>query len=254
MRSSRSERRSSKGSETALRTRRDVASRPRCEVRVRRARSADIPAILDLWRELLAFHRDIGETDMRLGRAVIGDGLEFFEGHIGKRDQLCLVAELRGKAVGFLVATLRRRSPAFGGWRYGHIYDLYVQEPQSRPRRGSGPRGGSFPLVPKTRRPPRAALGPRAQHSRDRLLEGARVFDARVDDGEDDLRVSPPLRLPGTAPTQGHGRIAPSKAESIMAFRPIHPAWRRGAREKFGQFRISRLHRLHLRRGAPDAP
>jgi len=41
-----------------------------------------------------------------------------------------------GTAVGFLVATLRRRSPTFGGWRYGHVYDAYVKGPFRR--RGVG--------------------------------------------------------------------------------------------------------------------
>lgn len=106
------------------------------EVRVRPAHHADLRAILDLWRELIAFHKTIGETDMRLGSAVTADGREFFEEHIGKRDRLCLIAEDGGTAIGFLVGTLRRRSPAFGGWRYGHIYDLYVQD--SRRGRGVG--------------------------------------------------------------------------------------------------------------------
>ena len=114
-----------------------MTSRPRSQdVRVRPARRADVPVLLDLWAKLLAFHRDIGETDMRLGPAVIADGREFFDEHIGKRNRLCLVAEESGTPIGFLVGTLRQRSPAFGGWRYGHVYDLYVQDPSRG--RGAG--------------------------------------------------------------------------------------------------------------------
>ena len=84
-----------------------------------------------LWRDLLAYHREIGEKDVRLATAL-SEGREFIKEHIGPKDRLCLVAESDGLPIGFLVATLRKRSPAFGGWKYGHIYDVYVHGPYRR--------------------------------------------------------------------------------------------------------------------------
>ena len=82
--------------------------------------------VAGLWRDLLAYHRDLGEQDVRPSKAS-SEGREFIKEHIGPKDRLCLVAESDREVVGFLVATLRKRSPAFGGRRYGHIYDVYVR-------------------------------------------------------------------------------------------------------------------------------
>ena len=90
-------------------------------------------AVAGLWTELLVYHRDLGEQDIRPSKAA-REGREFIAEHIGPKDRLCLVAASDGEVVGFLVATLRKRSPAFGGWAYGHIYDAYVQAQ----RRGEG--------------------------------------------------------------------------------------------------------------------
>jgi len=94
-----------------------------------------VDEVAALWRDLLAYHREIGEKDVRLATAL-SEGREFIKEHIGPKDRLCIVAESGGTAVGFLVATLRRRSPTFGGWRYGHVYDAYVKGPFRR--RGVG--------------------------------------------------------------------------------------------------------------------
>jgi ribosomal protein S18 acetylase RimI-like enzyme len=84
-----------------------------------------------LWGDLLAYHREIGERDIRPTKAAT-EARQFIKEHVGTKDRLCLVAESNGGAVGFLVATLRKRSPAFGGWAYGHIYDVYVDGPHRR--------------------------------------------------------------------------------------------------------------------------
>ena len=95
----------------------------------------DVPNVALLWRDLLAYHQDLGEKDVRPSVAA-AEGRDFIREHVGARDRICLVAESGDETVGFLVGTLRKRSPAFGGWRYGHIYDVYVQGPQRR--RGVG--------------------------------------------------------------------------------------------------------------------
>ncbi len=108
---------------------------PAGRLRIRAARPDDIPDLVRLWRDLLAYHRGIGERDVRVGPAP-SEGRQFIKDHIGSRERLCLVAESDGATVGFLIATMRVRSPAFGGWRYGHIYDAYVEA--SARGRGAG--------------------------------------------------------------------------------------------------------------------
>jgi len=128
----RSGRRSSRGSETPPGAGGPRGRTPRSgEVQVRAARAEDVGSIAALWVALLAYHRDLGEEDIHPSRAS-AEGRRFIKEHVGTGDRICLVAESGDGAIGFLVGTLRKRSAAFGGWRYGHIYDVYVHGPYRR--------------------------------------------------------------------------------------------------------------------------
>jgi ribosomal protein S18 acetylase RimI-like enzyme len=100
------------------------------DVRVRRARTQDLPMLTRLWRELVGFHEALGGQDFRLAPGAEAGWKKYLRGHIGKADRLCLVAEVGGQAVGFLVGSLERRPGIFMERDYGHISDVYVQEPQ----------------------------------------------------------------------------------------------------------------------------
>jgi ribosomal protein S18 acetylase RimI-like enzyme len=104
------------------------------EVRVRRAKSRDLPALTRLWRELVGFHEALGGQDFRLAPGAEAGWKKYLRGHLGKPDRLCLVSEIAGEPVGFLMASLEKRPGIFMEREYGHISDVYVQEPQ----RGKG--------------------------------------------------------------------------------------------------------------------
>lgn len=104
------------------------------DVRVRRAKNPDMPALTRLWRELVGFHEALGGQDFRLAPGAEAGWRTYLRAHLGKADKLCLVADLGGAPVGFLVAGLERRPGVFMERSYGHISDVYVQEPQ----RGKG--------------------------------------------------------------------------------------------------------------------
>jgi ribosomal protein S18 acetylase RimI-like enzyme len=104
------------------------------DVRVRRAKLEDMPALTRLWRELVGFHEALGGQDFRLAPGAEAGWKKYLRGHLGKTDKLCLVAEIAGEPVAFLVAGLEERPGVFMEREYGHISDAYVQEPH----RGKG--------------------------------------------------------------------------------------------------------------------
>ncbi len=103
-------------------------------VRVRRAKSQDLPVLTRLWRELVGFHEALGGQDFRLAPGAETVWKKYLRGHLGKADRLCVVADTDGEPVGFLMASIERRPGMFMERDYAHISDVYVQEPQ----RGKG--------------------------------------------------------------------------------------------------------------------
>ena len=99
-------------------------------VRVRRAKVQDMPTLTRLWRELVGFHEALGGQDFRLAPGAEAGWSKYLRGHLGKADRICLVAEVGGEAVGFLVGSVEERPGIFMEREYGHISDVYVQEPQ----------------------------------------------------------------------------------------------------------------------------
>ena len=92
---------------------------------VRPARPSDIPAIVDLWIELMDFH---AERDPWFARSA--------DGHIGFAEHLAnclddaryvlLVAEIDGRIVGYSTAEIALRPPAFAEREHGFITDVAV--------------------------------------------------------------------------------------------------------------------------------
>ena len=92
---------------------------------IRPARASDIPAIVDLWMELMDFH---AERDPWFRRSA--------DGHIGFAEHLAncmddaryvlLVAELDGQIVGYSLAEITQRPAAFAEREHGFITDIAV--------------------------------------------------------------------------------------------------------------------------------
>lgn len=102
------------------------------EIRVRHAKVRDLPVLTRLWRELVGFHESLGGQDFRLAPGAEAGWRKYLRGHLGKAGKLCLVAEVEGQAVGFLVGSIERRPGIFMEREYGDISDVYVQEPYRR--------------------------------------------------------------------------------------------------------------------------
>ena len=96
-------------------------------ITVRQAQQADLPQILELWKELMDFH---SARDSHFVRAEDGHERyeEFISECIAAADACVWVAEQKqaGKLVAHCLAMIAEYPPVFVHRRYGMIYDLAV--------------------------------------------------------------------------------------------------------------------------------
>jgi len=81
-----------------------------------------------MWEKLAEYHVELGGPEYRLAPRWRGEWQRFARNHIGRKDRLCLTAEIDGVAVGFLLAAILQRPKVFAHRAYGHIYDVFVEE------------------------------------------------------------------------------------------------------------------------------
>lgn len=88
---------------------------------------ADIPQIVELWKEFLDFHADCGR-DLDVTRSP--DGHETFAAYLADlledEDYLVLVADDGERLVGYCIAAIKDHPPVFNARQYGFIQDMAV--------------------------------------------------------------------------------------------------------------------------------
>ena len=99
------------------------------DLRVHTGKADDLPQLLRLWRELIGFDESLGGQDFRLAAGAPEQWERHLRSFIGTRSRLAHVAEVGGKPVGFLLASLEQPPGIFMERKYGHISAVYVQEP-----------------------------------------------------------------------------------------------------------------------------
>ncbi|TLZ72993.1 MAG: GNAT family N-acetyltransferase [Methanobacteriota archaeon] len=95
---------------------------------IRTARIGDLDGLARMWEKLAEYHVELGGPEYRLAPRWRGEWQRFARNHIGRKDRLCLTAEIDGVAVGFLLAAILQRPKVFAHRAYGHIYDVFVEE------------------------------------------------------------------------------------------------------------------------------
>ena len=92
---------------------------------VRKATLQDLDAIGDLWVEFMDFHK---RRDPHFARAADGRRRfqDFISTHIVAHTSRVLVAEVRGRVVGYCLAVLSQYPPVFRNRDYGSVFDLAV--------------------------------------------------------------------------------------------------------------------------------
>ncbi len=97
------------------------------EVTVRTIKEPDVPRVLPLWEEMMAFHAAVDPAF-----AIVPDAASIFSGHLSgmlkNPDFQGLLAESDGNAVGYCLARVAEKPPVFVRRRHGLISDLAVRK------------------------------------------------------------------------------------------------------------------------------
>jgi ribosomal protein S18 acetylase RimI-like enzyme len=97
------------------------------EAIIRKAGRADVPSILELWKELMDFHK---ERDQLFSRSATGHEsfADFITGHISSETSNVFVAEAGKDIVGYCIAIVEKYPPVLEIQEYGLVKSLAVTE------------------------------------------------------------------------------------------------------------------------------
>jgi ribosomal protein S18 acetylase RimI-like enzyme len=97
------------------------------DFRIRKATQDDTGAIVELWNELMDFHK---KQDRRFTRSADGHKrfAEFVSGRIAHETSCVLIAEQQDEIVGYCLAAISKYPPVYEHQEYGMIFDLAVTE------------------------------------------------------------------------------------------------------------------------------
>lgn len=107
------------------------------EIIIRKATAKDVSSIVELWKELMDFHK---EFDRFFSRSANGhEGFaDFITGHISSETSNVFVAEAGKDIVGYCLAIAEKHPPVLEIQKYGLVQDLAVTKKHRR--RGIGER------------------------------------------------------------------------------------------------------------------
>jgi ribosomal protein S18 acetylase RimI-like enzyme len=107
------------------------------EMTIRKATLKDVPSIVELWKELMDFHK---ERDKLFSRCATGDKTfaDFVTGHISSAASRVFVAKAGSDIVGYCLAIVAKSPPVLKTKKYGLIQDIAVTGAYRR--RGIGER------------------------------------------------------------------------------------------------------------------
>ena len=100
-------------------------------ITIRPATKEDIPAIKELWKGFMDFHKDRDPFFSRVDDAHEDFG-RFMQSNLSKDDWLILVATVGDQVIGYCSATTMSYPPIYQNPRYGYIQDIAVTEAYRR--------------------------------------------------------------------------------------------------------------------------
>lgn len=103
---------------------------------IREALEDDLETVVDLWEELLEYHRTIDSSYWAPARDARETMLQWWRQAPEDADRLLLVAEVQGEVVGFVHGTLANTPPPIEDRPFVGISDIAVRA--DRRRRGIG--------------------------------------------------------------------------------------------------------------------
>ena len=107
------------------------------QITIRKATTGDIPAIVELWKELMDYHKKMNALFTR-SAAGHKQFAKYLKKHIHSRNFLVLVAADGKRPVGYCLSKISKYPPVFKKQKYVDPFDLAVTEKYRR--RGIGSR------------------------------------------------------------------------------------------------------------------
>lgn len=94
---------------------------------IRKATTEDVPSILELWKELMDFHK---QRDPIFSRSPVGHDsfAEFIRGHISSETASVFVANVGADTVGYCHAIIEKYPPVLEMQKYGLVQEISVTE------------------------------------------------------------------------------------------------------------------------------
>ena len=101
------------------------------KVTIRKAAAEDVPSIVELWKELMDFHK---ARDHIFSRSATGHEAfaDFVTGHISSETSSVFVAEVGKNLVGYCIAFIEKYPPVLKMTEYGLVQDLGVTKKYQR--------------------------------------------------------------------------------------------------------------------------
>ena len=101
------------------------------KVTIRKAVAEDVPSIVELWKELMDFHK---ARDRLFSRSATGHEAfaDYVKGHITSQTSLVFVGEACGNLVGYCIAFIEKYPPVLEMTEYGLVQDLGVTKEYQR--------------------------------------------------------------------------------------------------------------------------
>src|SRR5262245_51366311 len=97
----------------------------------RRATSGDLPALVELWREMWDYN---ARQDPRMAASPVANSIQrnWLEGHLESERSLVLVAQDGRDVIGYALATILENPPIVTHQFFGYVSELSVTEPRRR--------------------------------------------------------------------------------------------------------------------------
>jgi len=90
----------------------------KAQITVREALENDIPAMVELWKEMMDFHKERDQIFTRTDTGHEG-WIEFITGHMSKEESCVLVAECASRIVGHCLTFITENPPVITTKHYG---------------------------------------------------------------------------------------------------------------------------------------
>lgn len=95
------------------------------DIEIRRAKSNDLPQMVELWKQLMGFHQELDSTYKLLPDAV-ERWTKYIESKFDDDEWRVLVAERKGRIVGYTAAAVQEYPPVFESPQHGFLQEVAV--------------------------------------------------------------------------------------------------------------------------------